>query len=221
MSLHLPTATPDTAPVSSLHAAATVFVVDADAAVRAALETSIRDAGWRPESFEFAAAFLARRHAGGPHCLVLDVNLPDLGGLALQQRVNAERTGLPVIFIASDADVATSVQAMKAGALEFLLKPFDTTALMGAIRHALQRSAAILEDDAAVHTVRERYALLSRREIEVMALVVSGLMNKQVGGDLCISEITVKAHRGNVMRKMKARSFADLVKMAARLRLAH
>src|SRR5687768_17296638 len=197
-----------------------VFVVDDDLSVRESLDVLIRTAGWQPETYASARAFLARARVPGPSCLVLDVSLPDLTGLDLQQRIGPERSDLPIIFITGHGDIPMSVRAMKAGAVEFLTKPFGDEALLNAIGHAIERSQAALDQEAGVREVRDRYASLSAREREVMVLVVSGLLNKQVGGELGISEITVKAHRGRVMRKMKADSLADLVKMAARLQLA-
>jgi FixJ family two-component response regulator len=196
----------------------TVFVVDDDISVRESLELLIDTEGWRPETFASAHEFLARPRDPGPSCLILDVNLPDLSGLDLQQRVAADRIDMPIIFITGYGDVPMTVQAMKAGAVEFLTKPFGDEVLLDAIRDALQRSQAALGGEAEIQTLRERYASLSPREREVMAGVVSGLMNKQVGGELGISEITVKAHRGRMMRKMQARSFADLVNIGAKLR---
>jgi len=197
-----------------------VFVVDDDVSVRESLELLIRCAGWRPETFASAHEFLARPRVDVPSCLVLDVSLPDLNGLDLQQRIAGDRTNLPIIFITGYGDIPMTVRAMKAGAVEFLTKPFGDEALLSAIQNAIERSRAALGHEAELRALRDCYASLSRREREVMALVVSGLLNKQVGGELGISEITVKAHRGKVMRKMKAGSLADLVKMAARLRLA-
>ena len=202
------------------HATPIVFVVDDDVSVRESLELLIRCEGWQPETFASAQEFLARPRVLVPSCLVLDVSLPDLNGLDLQKRVAADRTDMPIIFITGYGDVPMTVQAMKAGAVEFLTKPFGDEVLLSAIRHAIERSHAALDHEAEIRALRDRYASLSRREREVMALVVSGLLNKQVGGELGISEITVKAHRGKVMRKMKADSLADLVNMAARLRLA-
>ena len=196
-----------------------VFVVDDDISVRESLESLIRFEGWQPETFASAGAFLDRPRLRVPSCLVLDVSLPDLDGLDLQKRV-VDRSDMPIIFITGHGDIPMTVRAMKAGAVEFLTKPFGDEALLGAIRNALKRSETSLGDEAELSVLRERYASLSRREREVMALVVSGKLNKQVGGELGISEITVKAHRGKAMRKMKADSLADLVKMAARLRLA-
>jgi len=196
-----------------------VFVVDDDISVRESLELLIRFEGWQPETFASAGAFLDRPRLRVPSCLVLDVSLPDLDGLDLQKRV-VDRSDMPIIFITGHGDIPMTVRAMKAGAVEFLTKPFGDEALLSAIRNALERSETSLGDEAELSVLRERYASLSRREREVMALVVSGKLNKQVGGELGISEITVKAHRGKVMRKMKADSLADLVKMAARLRLA-
>ncbi len=200
------------------HATPIVFVVDDDISVRESLELLISTAGWQPETFASAGEFLARPRAVAPSCLVLDVTLPDLNGLDLQQRVAADRLDMPIIFITGYGDVPMTVRAMKAGAAEFLTKPFNDEVLLGAIRQAIERSHVALEQEADLRALRDRYELLSRREREVMALVVSGLLNKQVGYELGISEITVKAHRGSVMRKMKAGSFADLVNMQAKLR---
>jgi FixJ family two-component response regulator len=192
----------------------TVFVVDDDVSVRESLDLLLRSAGWRPEMFASANAFLSRRRTDGPTCLVLDVSLPDLNGLELQRRVAGDRRGLPIIFITGHGDVPMSVQAMKGGAREFLTKPFNDEVLLLAIAGALEQSRADLGRDAEVRDIRTRYESLSRRERQVMALVVSGLLNKHVGARLLISEITVKAHRGNVMRKMMAASLAELVRMA-------
>ena len=196
-----------------------VFVVDDDVSVRESLELLIRCEGWQPEIFASAQAFLDNPRVLVPSCLVLDVSLPGLNGLDLQKRVAVERTDMPIIFITGYGDVPTTVQAMKAGAVEFLTKPFSDDALLNAIRQAVERSRVALGYEAEIRALRDRYGSLTPRERQVMALVASGLLNKQVGGELNISEITVKAHRGQVMRKMKADSLADLVTMAARLRL--
>ena len=194
-----------------------VFVVDDDISVRDSLELLIRNAGWQPELLASAHEFLARPRVLVPSCLVLDVTLPGLNGLELQARIGADRTDMPIIFITGHGDIPMSVQAMKAGAVEFLTKPFGDGVLLGAIRNAIERSRTALGHEAEIRELRGRHASLSRRERQVMALVVTGKLNKQVGGDLGISEITVKAHRGQVMRKMKAGSVADLVKMAGKL----
>ncbi len=198
-----------------------VFVVDDDISVRESLELLIRNAGWQPELLATAQEFLARPRVLGPSCLVLDVTLPGLNGLELQARIASQRTDMPIIFITGHGDVPTSVQAMKAGAVEFLTKPFGDGVLLTAIRDAIERSRTALGHEAEIRELRDRHGSLSRREREVLALVVTGQLNKQVGGELGISEITVKAHRGRMMRKMKADSLAELVNMAVRLRLAH
>jgi FixJ family two-component response regulator len=204
---------------SMSHTTPIVFIVDDDISVRESLELLIRSAGWKPETFASAQEFLLRSRTLAPSCLVLDVALPDLSGLDLQKLV-ADRIDMPIIFITGYGDVPMTVQAMKAGAVEFLTKPFRDDVLLTAVQYAIGRSRTTLSQEAALRTLRDRHASLTPREREVMALVVSGLLNKQVGGELGISEITVKAHRGQVMRKMKADSLADLVTMAATLRLA-
>ena len=202
------------------HATPIVFVVDDDVSVRESLELLIRCEGWQPETFASAREFLARPRGLVPSCLVLDVSLPGLSGLDLQKDIAVERPDMPIIFITGYGDVPMTVQAMKAGAVEFLTKPFSDDVLLSGIRQALERSETALSHEAEMRILRDRYASLTGREREVMALVVAGLLNKQVGSDLGISEITVKAHRGKMMQKMKADSLADLVNMAARLGLA-
>ena len=201
------------------HAASIVFVVDDDISVRESLELLIRSVGLHPETFSSAQDFLGRSRIPVPRCLVLDISMPGLNGLELQKRVAAEHPDIPIIFITGYGDVPKTVQAMKAGAVEFLTKPFKDDVLLSAIRQALERSGVALGQQAEITALRDRYSSLSSREREVMALVVSGLLNKQVGGELGISEITVKAHRGKVMLKMNADSLPDLVKMAGKLGL--
>jgi len=195
-----------------------VFVVDDDVSVRESLDLLIRTAGWYPETFASAQDFLSRPRPTVSCCLVLDVTLPGLSGLELQEQL-AERTDMPIIFITGHGDVPMTVQAMKAGAVEFLTKPFKDNVLLDAIRGAVERSRTALREQSETQMLRSRYGSLTPREREVMALVVSGLLNKQVGGELGISEITVKAHRGQMMRKMKADSLPALVTMASRLGL--
>jgi FixJ family two-component response regulator len=197
---------------------AVVFVVDDDVSVRESLELLIHSAGWRPETFGSAEEFLAHSPTDVPSCLVLDVGLPNLNGLDLQQRVG-DRTYMPIVFITGYGDIPTTVKAMKAGAVEFLTKPFVDVELLSAVEQAIERSQAALTHETELRAVRTRYASLTPREREIMALVVSGLLNKQVAVELGISEITVKAHRGQLMRKMEADSLADLVRLAARLDL--
>jgi FixJ family two-component response regulator len=192
-----------------------VFIVDDDISVRESLELLIQTQGWRAEVFSSAQEFLEKPRAPVPSCLVLDLALPGINGLELQKRIAVERTDLPIIFITGYGDVPKTVQAMKAGAVEFLTKPLDDEVLLTAIRQALERSGLALSHDTEMKELRERYESLTPRERQVLELVVSGLLNKQVGWELGISEITVKAHRGRVMQKMKANSRADLVRMAA------
>jgi FixJ family two-component response regulator len=196
-----------------------VFIVDDDISVRESLELLIHSQGWQAETFESAKEFLDRPRVLVPSCLILDVSLPGLNGLELQKRVAVERTEMPIIFITGHGDVPMSVEAMKAGALEFLTKPFSKDVLVSAIRNALDRSRIALTDKAEMQTLRDCYASLTPREREVMTLVISGLLNKQVGGELGICENTVKYHRGQAMQKMRADSLADLVRIAARLGL--
>ena len=195
-----------------------VFVIDDDVPARESMAQIICREGWQPETFVLAQEFFDRPRPYVPNCLVVNISPRDLSGLELQKRIVVERTETPIIFIADHGDVPTSVQAMKAGAVEFLIKPFTDDALFDAIREALRRSSIALGREAEIRSVRESYASLSHRERQVMALVLSGLLNKQIGSELGISEITVKAHRGRVMQKMGAKSVVDLVRMATRLR---
>ena len=197
-----------------------VFVVDDDVSVRESLELLIKFAGWQPETFASAGEFLGHPRTTIPSCLVLDISLPDLNGLELQKLIASERTDMPIIFITGHGDVPMTVQAMKGGAVEFLTKPFDDEVLLNAIRHAIKRSAAVLDDQAEIAALSNSYESLTPREQDVLRLVVAGMLNKQIGLQLGISEITVKAHRGKMMQKMKADSVADLVKTAVRLGLA-
>jgi FixJ family two-component response regulator len=206
-----------TVTVPKSHQQPIVFVVDDDISVRESLELLIKFAGWQPETFASAEEFLARPRTASPSCMVLDVSLPDLNGLELQKLIGTDRVDMPIIFITGHGDVPMTVQAMKAGAVEFLTKPFDDEVLLSAIRHAIKRSTAVLDDQAEITTLRSSYDSLTPREQEVMRLVVAGMLNKQIGLKLGISEITVKAHRGKVMQKMKADSVADLVKTAVKL----
>jgi FixJ family two-component response regulator len=196
-----------------------VFVVDDDISVRESLAGLVHYAGWQVETFASAEEFLARPALRAPSCLVLDISLPKLNGLDLQQRIASDRIDMPIIFVTGHDDIPTTVRAMKAGAVEFLVKPLHQELLLAAIRTALARSNILIGQAMALSVLQARYASLSGREREVMALVTSGKLNKQVGGELGISEITVKAHRGRVMRKMGAGSLAELVRIAASLRL--
>ena len=213
-------ATESSARSAVLHAEATVFVVDDDVSVRESLAALMRLAGWPVLTFASAQAFLEEVRGPAAGCLVLDVSLPDLNGLELQERLSQAKSDLPIIFITGHGDVPMSVRAMKAGAAEFFTKPLDNEALLGAVAEAVERSRAALAARSAQDRLRENYARLTGRERQVMALITAGLLNKQVAGELGISEITVKAHRGQVMRKMGARSFADLVNMTSALGLS-
>jgi FixJ family two-component response regulator len=207
-------------PFPVAHTSPIVFVIDDDISVRESVELLLRHQGFAVETFISAQEFLARPRTAAPSCLVLDISLPDLNGLDLQKRVAQERHDMPIIFITGYGDIPMTVQAMKAGAVEFLTKPFGDDVLLNAIRNAIERSRVLLARDAEIRELKACYARLTSREREVMALVVTGLLNKQVGSELGISEITVKAHRGSMMRKMNADSLPELVSMAGRLRLA-
>jgi FixJ family two-component response regulator len=206
---------------SSAHATPVVFVVDDDVSVHESVEAMVRSAGLIAKMFACAQDFLGHPRPMVPNCLVLNVSLPDLSGLDLQDLIASERTDMPIIFITGYGDVRTSVRAMKAGAFDFLTKPFDDQVLLDIVRHAIERSRTALSKAAEMQAIQDRYASLSRREREVMALVVTGLLNKQVGGELGICEITVKVHRRQVMRKMNVRSLPELVNIAARLHPDH
>jgi FixJ family two-component response regulator len=214
-SAHAPVQRSSSSAVS--HTAPVVFVVDEDVSARDSLQSLIRGAGWQPEVFASAGEFLAHPRIIAPSCLILDVALPDLNGLDLQRRIVADRTDMPIIFVTGHGDVSMAVRAMKAGAVEFFTKPCRSEVLLNAIRHAIERSRASMRREAKIRVIQNKYAGLSCRERQVMALVVYGRLNKQVGDELGISEITVKAHRGRVMQKMNAASFAELVNMAATL----
>jgi FixJ family two-component response regulator len=202
-----------------MQATTMVFVVDDDISIRESLEALLRRAGWCVETFVSAQEFLARPPAVVPNCLILDVALPGLNGLDLQKRVAVERPGMPIIFVTGHGDIPMTVQAMKAGAVEFLTKPFKGDVLLQSVRNAVERSRTLLDREEEIQALKARYADLTSRERDVMSLVTVGLLNKQVGSRLGISEITVKKHRGNAMRKMKAESLVELAKMARRLRL--
>ena len=196
-----------------------VFIVDDDVSVRESLELLLRHEGLGVETFVSAQEFLGRPRVNVPSCLLLDFSLPGFNGLELQKRVAVERHEMPIIFITGHGDIPMTVQAMKAGAVEFLTKPFSDEVLLNAIRNAIERSNALLDREVEIRALKARYTRLTAREREVMALVVAGLPNKQMGGELGISEIIVKAHRGSMMRKMEAESLAELVNITTRLRL--
>lgn len=196
-----------------------VFIVDDDVSVRESLQALLQLEGWDARAFSSARAFLSDHNASGPSCIVLDVGLPDLNGLDVQSLIAEEGTGIPIIFITGVGDIPTSVQAMKAGAAEFLTKPFDDQTLLTAVRIGLERSRLVLHERNALLVLKQRYHSLTARERQVMGLVVAGFLNKQIAYELGISEITVKVHRGRVIQKMRARSFAELVNMSTALGL--
>ena len=199
---------------------ATVFIIDDDAGVRESIQDLVESVDLRAESFATAQEFLAKKRRDGPSCLVLDVRLPDTSGLDLQQKLSRAGVRIPIIFITGHADIPMTVKAMKSGAVEFLTKPFREQDLLDVIHRALRRDRVVREKQRRLAELQERYSLLSARERDVMSLVVSGLLNKQIAAELGASETTVKTHRGHVMKKMEAKSLPDLVRMADSLKIS-
>jgi FixJ family two-component response regulator len=198
--------------------APTVFIIDDDRGMRQAIHDLVESVGLRAESFATGEEFLGKNHAHRPSCLVLDVRLPQMSGLDFQRRLAESGMQIPIIFVTAHGDIPMSVRALKSGAVEFLTKPFRDQDLLDAIQHALERDGITLKEQAEVHDLQERYRALTAREQEVMTLVVSGMLNKQIASDIGASEATVKIHRGNVMHKMRAASVVDLVRMADKLK---
>lgn len=199
---------------------ATIFIVDDDVSVREALESLLGHEGFTIKSFECATSFLNHPHAIQPCCLLLDISLPGLSGLELQQSLVVNNPALPIVFITGREDVPTVVQAMKAGAIEFLTKPLDADKVLGAVQIAVARSEILVRQELRKTTLKARYAELTRRERQVFSLILQGLLNREIGTELMISEITVKAHRGQVMRKMEAETLAELFRMAGDIGLS-
>jgi len=198
----------------------TVFIIDDDRGMRQAIEDLVESVGLRAETFASGEEFLSRRHTSGPSCLVLDVRLPQMSGLDFQRRLIETGMQIPIIFVTAHGDIPMSVRALKSGAVDFLTKPFRDQDLLDAIQQALQHDRAAQEQQAEIHALQERYHALTPREQQVMALVVSGMLNKQIASEIGASEATIKIHRGNVMHKMQAGSVVELVRMADKVKLS-